>query len=156
MRNKIVHLAGRLAVTGSVVAPLLLGATPLRASPLDPAVVVGSFDDTLLAVMSQAKTLGYRGRYKLLEPTVSQTFDIRTMTRTAVGLSWAELSETQKDRLTEAFYHFITATFAKRFDDLAGEKFEAQGVRMIAGGIFVETHLVQPSGEQIRINFLTH
>jgi phospholipid transport system substrate-binding protein len=156
MTSKISHLFGCIALTGAAVAPLLLSATPLRADPPDPSVVVGSFDDALLAAMGQAKTLGYRGRYELLKAAVSQTFDIRTMTRAAVGLSWAQLSESQKDRLVDAFQDFITATFARRFDDSAGEKFEVKGTRMITGGVLVENHLVELSGERIRINFLIH
>lgn len=151
--SKIAHLAARAALTA---APLLLGAAPLRADPPEPASVVGHFDDTLLAAMGRAKTLGYRGRYDLLEPAVNQTFDIPAMTRTAFGPGWAGLSEDQKTRLTDAFGRFITATFAERFDDFGGETFEVQGAKPITGGTLVENHLVKPSGERVRINYLTH
>jgi phospholipid transport system substrate-binding protein len=154
--NNIAHLAARSALSVSVVAPLLLGAAPLRADSREPAAVVAYFDDTLLAAMGGAKTLGYRGRYDLLEPAIKETFDIPAMTRIAVGLGWAGLSESQKSRLTDAFRRFITATFAERFDDFGGEKFEVQDAKPITGGILVENHLVKPDGERIRINYLTH
>jgi phospholipid transport system substrate-binding protein len=154
--NNIAHLAARSALSVSVVAPLLLGAAPLRADTREPTAVVAQFDDALLAAMGGAKTLGYRGRYELLEPAVNGTFDIPTMTRIAVGPGWAELSESQKNRMTDAFRRFITATFAERFDDFGGEKFDVKGAAPITGGMLVENDLVKPDGERIRINYLTH
>jgi len=154
--NDIAHQAARAALSVSIAAPLLFVAAPLCAGSPEPAAVVAHFDDTLLAAMRGAKTLGYRGRYELLEPAVNETFDVPTMTRVAVGLGWAGLSESQKGRLTDAFRRFITATFAERFDDFGGEKFEIHGAEPITGGVLVENQLVKPDGERVRINYLTH
>ena len=155
--NRITQHTVRATLTGLAVAPLLLlGAAPLRADSREPAAIVEHFDNTLLAAMSGAKTLGYRGRYDLLEPVVNKTFDVPAMTRIAVGLGWAGLSESQKSRLTDAFGRFITATFAERFDDFSGETFEVRGATPISAGVLVENHLVKPNGEHIRINYLTH
>ena len=154
--KKVARLAAHAALTGSIATSLLMPAAPLHADTGEPAVVVGHLDDTLLAVMGQAKTLGYRGRYDILAPTIGKTFDIPAMTRIAVGPGWAGLSESQKSRLTDAFGRFITATFASRFDDYGGEKFEIEGARPISGGTLVENQLVKPNGERVRINYLTH
>jgi phospholipid transport system substrate-binding protein len=154
--NKIGHLVARAALTGSFAASLLLGVAPLHADTGEPAAVVGNFDDTLLVVMGQAKMLGYRGRYDILEPAIDKAFDVPAMTRTAVGPGWAGLSESQRSRLTDAFRRFITATFAVRFDDYGGERFEVQGAKPMTGGVLVENHLVKSNGERVRINYLTH
>jgi len=150
------YIAGRAALIGSIAASLLMTATPLRAETSEPAAVVRNFDDALLNAMGQAKTLGYRGRYEILAPAVSKTFDVSAMTRIAVGRAWTGLSESQKTRLTDAFGHFIAATFASRFDDYGGEKFEVAGARPMSAGVLVENQLVKPSGERVTINYLTH
>ena len=106
--------------------------------------------------MKQADRLGIQGRYDKLAPAIRATFDMAAMTRIAVGLGWAGLSESQKSRLTDAFGRFITATFAERFDDFSGETFEVRGATPITAGVLVENHLVKPNGEHIRINYLTH
>ena len=154
--TNITHQAARVALSVAVVTPLLFVAAPVRADPRDPATVIARFDDTLLGAMRGAKTLGYRGRYDLLEAVVNETFDVPTMSRIAVGLGWAGLSESQKTRLTDAFRRFITATFAERFDDFGGERFEVEGAKPIPSGILVENSLIKPDGERVRINYLTH
>lgn len=141
----------------SIVAILLaLGAAPAQAASGDAAAVVGHFDDALIRVMSQAKTLGYGGRYAILEPVIDEIFDVPSMTRIAVGPSWSGFTDDQKNRLTKAFGHFITATFADRFDDYGGEKFQVQGTRAMGGGVLVQNQMIKPDGEHIRINYLTH
>jgi phospholipid transport system substrate-binding protein len=145
-----------VALGSLVVALLVTAAVPSHAEPREPSVVVQTFDDRLLAAMSGAKTLGYRGRYDLLEPAVNETFDIPAMVRIAVGPDWARVSESQKARLIEAFARFITATFAERFDDFGGEKFEVGAAMPIAAGVLVENQLVKPDGQRVRIDYLTH
>jgi phospholipid transport system substrate-binding protein len=154
--TKIARLAARATLTGSLVASLLMATAPVRAETGDSTGVVGRFDDTLLQAMSQAKTLGYQGRYDLLEPAVGRTFDIPTMTRIAVGPSWTGLSDSEKSRVTDAFRRFITATFADRFNDFGGEKFEVLGAKPMTAGTLVENQLVKPNGDHVAINYLTH
>jgi phospholipid transport system substrate-binding protein len=149
------NLAASAALGLCLVTFLLTDAVPLHAESREPSVVVQTFDDHLLAAMSGAKSLGYRGRYDLLEPAVKETFDIPAMTRIAVGSEWTGLSDSQKSRLIEAFGRFITATFAERFDDFGGERFEVRRATPITGGVLVENHLVKPDGERIRIDYLT-
>jgi phospholipid transport system substrate-binding protein len=143
-----------LGILGAVL--LILGAAPLDAAQPEPKVVVGQFDDALLTVMKQAKTLGYQGRYSTLAPFIGQTFDVPTMTRIAVGPGWSKLPDDQRNRLIAAFRDFIVATFAERFDGYGGETFEVQSATPMAGGMLVENQLVKPDGERVRINYLTH
>ena len=154
--NKIAHLATHATLICSIAASLLLSAAPLRADTGESAELVGSFDDTLLLVMSQAKILGYRGRYELLGQAVDKTFDVPAMTRISVGPGWTGLSDNEKNRLTDAFRCFITATFATRFDAYGGERFTILGAKPIIGGILVENQLIMPNGERVMINYLTH
>jgi phospholipid transport system substrate-binding protein len=146
-RSAGVALAGAILVAAS---------TPLRAAPLEPAAVVGLFNDSLLAAMVREGNLGYRSRYDILAGVIDKTFDIALMTRMAVGPGWAGLPADQQHRIIDAFRRFITAIFAERFDAYAGEKFEIQGGRAMGTGILVENQLVPPSGERVQINYLMH
>ena len=51
------------------------------------------------------------------------------MTRLAIGPSWATLSPAQQQQLTEAFRHYIAATYADRFDSYSGEQLQVTGER---------------------------
>ena len=55
--------------------------------------------DALLSTMKNGRTLGQSGRFTHLEPVIRRTFDIPSMTRLSVGLSWAGLTEAQRQEL---------------------------------------------------------
>jgi phospholipid transport system substrate-binding protein len=138
---------------------LLVGATAIGAAHAGPAArppeaAVTGLDQSLLEVMQHAKELGYAGRYARLEPVVKQAFDIRAMTRIAVGTGWATLSQSQQDQLSSAFGKFITATYARRFDGYSGETFETLGAKPIGAGMLVQTQLVRTDGEPVALNYL--
>jgi phospholipid transport system substrate-binding protein len=121
-----------------------------------PSDVVRHFYDELLDVMQNAAALGVKGRYQKLEPLVLTTFDVPFMMRLSVGPLWAKLSPEQKRDAWKAFARYITATYATRFDDYAGERFQIVGEEQINQGTIVKTQLVKSDGEKITINYLLH
>jgi phospholipid transport system substrate-binding protein len=121
-----------------------------------PSDVVRHFYDELLDVMQNAAALGVKGRYQKLEPLVLTTFDVPFMMRLSVGPLWAKLSPEQKRDAWKAFARYITATYATRFDDYAGERFQIVGEEQINHGTIVKTQLVKSDGEKITINYLLH
>ena len=153
--NRTTQLTVRATLTVLAVAPLLLGAAPLRADSREPAAIVEHFDNTLLAAMSGAKTLGYRGRYDLLEPVVNKTFDVPAMTRIAVGPDWNGIAPGQQSELTESFARMTIATYANRFDGYSGERFEVEPAsESRSTGRIVRTKLVPSNGEPVTLNYL--
>lgn len=64
-----------------MVVPFVLSLRAVHASPADPVAIVEVFDNTLLAAMCGAKTLGYGGRYDLLQPVIESTFDVPELAR---------------------------------------------------------------------------
>jgi phospholipid transport system substrate-binding protein len=110
---------------------------------------VKAFYAVLLDTMKQAKTLGFAGRYKKLDPAIDATFDIPAMTRVAVGASWAQADEKTRADLIAAFRRLSVANYAHNFDGYDGERFEVSDTvetrgaerivdsKLIAGG---DTH----------------
>ena len=72
--------------------------------------------DTLLSTMKNGRTLGQSGRFVQLEPVVRRTFDIASMARLSVGPSWATMSESQRQQVTDGLGRYISAIYADRFD----------------------------------------
>ena len=101
-------LALLLATGMSAVVPAAL--------PMNPQDSVRSLYDILLTTMKDGRTLGQSGRYARLAPVVGRLFDVPLMARLAVGPSWATLSPAQQQQVTDAFAHYISATYADRFD----------------------------------------
>ena len=120
----------------------------------DPQANVRGFYDTLLNTMKNGRTLGQSGRYARLAPVVDRLFDVPSMTRLAVGSSWPTLPAAQQQQLTEAFRHYIAATYADRFDSYSGEQLQVTGERPYNADIIVQTKIVKSNGETTTLNYL--
>ena len=131
-----------------LAAALIGGAIPAAASAQasDPAAVqIEAFDNSLLSVMKQAKSLGAQGRYRELEPVMARTFDLPTMTRFAVGPKWAAVAPADQAALTKAFSRLAISFFAKNFDDFDGQSFKIDpNVDTRGPDKLVRTHILSP------------
>ena len=141
----------------ALLAVALLAAyseSPSRAAG-SPDATVASFYDTLLATMKDGTKLGFKGRSERLEPAIKTAFDLPLMTRLMVGPPWTSVSPEQRDQLVAAFSDFSIATYASRFDDYSGERFEVDPkTSQTNNGMIVRTKLVKSDGEPVQIDYL--
>ena len=103
-----------------------LAGLPSRAlaAPTDPAAArVDAFDGALIDMMKGGSSLGVKGRARKITPAVEATFDLPTMTRFAVGPTWAQMTPAQQAALTAAFTRLTVANYAHTFDSYGGERF---------------------------------
>jgi phospholipid transport system substrate-binding protein len=140
----------------AIVALACLCAGGAAAAVPGPSEVVGRFDDVLLNVMQNADALGIKGRYEKLAPVVLATFDVPFMARLSIGPLWAKAQPDEKQRAAKAFARYITATYANRFDDYSGEKFEVLGEQRLKHGTLVRTNIVKSDGDKVAINYVLH
>jgi phospholipid transport system substrate-binding protein len=157
MRSMISSSArtGRLAAL-SLVLSLTIGVFVDSAASLalDPQANVRGFYDTLLSTMKNGQILGQSGRYTRLAPVVDRVFDVASMTRLAIGSSWATLPPAQQQQLIEAFRHYIAATYADRFDSYSGEQLQVTGEQPYNADVIVQTKIVKSDGETTTLNYL--
>jgi phospholipid transport system substrate-binding protein len=159
MRN----LIRSTARTGFVMAlcfalALAFAASGERAAalPSGPQESIGNFYAILISTMKGGGMLGQSGRYAKLAPAVDRAFDVLYMTRLAIGPSWPSLAADQQTKLTEAFRHYITATYADRFDSYSGEQLQVTGEQSYNDDIIVQTRIVKSNGEATTLNYLMH
>ena len=136
--------------------PLVAGLRPAAAADAGSApAVIERFYEQLLAIMKEAKRLGFDGRYTRLAPTISQTFDLPLMTRIAIGPGWAQIPADQQQRLNAAFSRYTISMYANRFDDFGGERLEVTPTATPnPNGVLVNSRLVKTNGEAIALNYL--
>lgn len=140
-----------------VLATLVLAgfiAPGVRAAQATPAATVDQLHVTLIGVMQQAGALGFDGRYRTLAPTVMGSFNLALMAQVTVGRHWRSLSEEQKASFIDAFSRMTLVTYATRFDDYSGERFEFVAETQTAKSVVVKTQLVKANGERIRLNYI--
>lgn len=132
---------------------LLAFPQPSQASPALEAIE--KLNQTLLAVMKNASSLGYDGRYRELEPVVLRTFDHAFMAQVMTGRFWAGFTAAQRDLLVATLRRFTAATYAARFDGYSGQMFEilgeAPGPRDM---VLVKTKIVSSPSDAVAIDYL--
>jgi phospholipid transport system substrate-binding protein len=148
-------LSSRVVSSVAVALLILLPANGFGASGDPAAVRVDNLYNALLDTMKQAKQLGIKGRYDKLAPVLGKTYDLPLMSKIAVGKNWDALSAAQRESIVNAFTRMTTATYASRFDDFSGERFEVlQTADQPNGDKIVKTHIVQSDGKAVQLNYL--
>src|SRR3954469_24085285 len=116
MRLLAIGTGRKRAVAAIALCAALAVLPPHPAAAANGSETVQSLYNTLLTTMQNGPALGPRGRYARIESAVRQAFDMNYMTRLAVGPEWAQLNETERQQVAQAFQRYITAIYAERFD----------------------------------------
>jgi phospholipid transport system substrate-binding protein len=132
-----------------------LAAAPVRADTASPQGVIETFYGTLVGVMKDGPHLGFSGRYDRLKPAIETAFNLPLMSRLSIGPQWQSLSPDEQSRLTRAFSDFTVSTYASRFNDFSGERFEVlPNAEQAGGGVVVQSRLVKSDGDPVTLNYL--
>jgi phospholipid transport system substrate-binding protein len=156
MTNLVTLVVRRGKIAGLCIAlALAAGIFTENASALaDPQGNVRGFYDALLTTMRNGPTLGQSGRYARLAPVVDRIFDVPSMTRLAIGPTWATLSPAQQQQLVEAFRHYVAATYADRFDSYSGQQLQVTGERPYNADVIVQTKIIKSDGDTTTLDYL--
>jgi phospholipid transport system substrate-binding protein len=127
---------------------------PGYAAPSSGGDTVQGLYDALLSTMKNGRTLGQSGRFTQLEPVIRRSFDVASMARLAVGPSWANLTEAQRQEVTESFGRYISAIYADRFDSYAGQKLEVTGEQPAPSGAMVRSQIIKADGEPVKVDYM--
>lgn len=74
----------------------------------------------------------------------------------SAGRIWREMTPQQQQRFVDAFAKYVSVTYARRFDEYAGDPKIGMGQAIDAGkkGFVVETPIQQPDGRPIDVRWL--
>ena len=64
------------------------------------------------------------------------------------------LTSAQQQQVTGAFAHYVSATYADRFDSYSGEQLQVIGERPYGSDVIVQTKIVDSKGEPTALNYL--
>ena len=142
------------AVALAALLGLAMGPYPGHAAPASGGDTVQGLYDALLSTMKNGRTLGQSGRFTQLEPVIRTTFDIPLMARLSVGLSWATLTEAQRQQVTESFGRYFSAIYADRFNSYAGQKLQVTGEQPNAAGTMVRSQIVKANGDPVNVDYM--
>jgi phospholipid transport system substrate-binding protein len=126
----------------------------VQAAPSSGGAIVQGLYDALVDTMKNGRILGQSGRFTQLEPVIRRSFDIASMTRLSVGPSWTNLTDAQRQQMTESFGRYISAIYADRFDSYAGQKLEVTGEQPAPSGVMVRSQIIKANGEPVKVDYM--
>lgn len=151
------RLLGGLAATAAVAAFAL---APLASSAADvaPDALVRKSIDEVLAVIRTDKDLQAGNQRKILdlvEEKVLPNFDFTRMTRLAVGRSWSQASDAQKESLVREFRTLLVRTYSTSLSQYRNQTIDVKPVKLVSGDTdtVVKTLVNQPGGQPIPIDY---
>ena len=99
-----------------------------------------------------AKDIDNADRAARFRTLFTETFDVPTIGRFALGTPWRTASEADRADYLKAFEDFIVATYATRFADYGGEAIRTTGSRRGDDGeVFVTSEFVRAQGAPVRV-----
>jgi phospholipid transport system substrate-binding protein len=153
MRTPLKRLPLLLALIAMAAAPLM-AAKPARAATDPAAAQIETFDNALIDVMKNGASLGVKGRYRKLAPTIAHTFNLPAMTQFAVGPAWSTFTPAQQSALIDAFSRLSIANYAHNFSSYGGEHFEIDpNVQTRGPDKIVQTHLIRVHDTPVALNY---
>ncbi|BFU96114.1 MAG: hypothetical protein NTNFB02_28360 [Nitrospira sp.] len=125
----------------------------IRGETPGPDQVISRLNVALIETMRGGKELGFSGRYRLLEPVVTETFLLPYMASVSVGRHWKTLTEEQQGQFEEIYAAWSIASYAKHFDEYAGERFEITKQAQTAGGAAVLSKLLSSKDNETEFEY---
>ncbi len=115
---------------------------------------VKKMNAALLESMKKADEIGFRGRYKLLDPVIKDVFALRFMGEVAMGSYWKNLTPEQKKTYLDIYTDWTVSSYAGNFDGYSGETFKIKEGQTVSGNtVTVVSHLVRPHEDSIIFNY---
>ncbi len=130
------------AMAGLLAMPAGIARAQTAAGPAPPVQQLNAAADRRDAGRQRRRP--FTQRFALLAPVVDQVFDLPTVLRTSVGLSWSSLPPDQQAALEQAFRRYTVATFVSNFDSYDGQRIEVLGNQraVMPGEVVVPTQIV--------------
>jgi phospholipid transport system substrate-binding protein len=138
---------------------LLAFLAPAAASAQEaPDALVKRVTDEVLAIIKADKDLqsgNSRKIAELAEAKVLPHFDFMRMTRLAVGRSWQQASDAQKEQLVREFRTMLVRTYSTSLTAYRNQKIEVKPLKMAAADkeVTVRTAVIQQGGPPIPIDY---
>jgi phospholipid transport system substrate-binding protein len=121
-----------------------------------PMLPIERLNAALLSAMRAGKATPFVQRYRILEPVITQVFDLQTVLAESVGFAWFSVPAQQKAQLLDVFRRYTASTYTANFDSYNGQTFRmAHTIRTLPDGrVIVTTEFVPRDDSPTALNYV--
>lgn len=140
------------AVAAEQSAPAEAYASP--AADAGPTEVVAALEAALVSSMRSGSETTYLDRARRLGPVVRRVVNHERMAALVLGAAWRELESRQRERFVGLLEDLSVATYARRFADYSGERFEQVESRELREDrAVVRTRMIRPRNDPVAFSY---
>ena len=147
----------RLAALALTALALLAPAASFAQETAPDALVRKSIDEVLALIKADKELQNGNPKklHALVEEKILPNFDFTRMTRLAVGRSWSQASDAQKQALTREFQSLLVRTYSTSISQYRNQTIDVKPAKIAAGDkdTVVRTVVNQPGGQPIPIDY---
>ncbi|WP_417518907.1 ABC transporter substrate-binding protein [Minwuia sp.] len=121
----MIDIRGILKAVAIALTACMIALSPAKAA--GERAVVENLNAVLLETMQEGRERGFAWRYEKLSQSLPGIFDFPLMAQIGLQRHWSGIAEVDRRRIIDAFTRMSVSTFASRFDDFKGERFEVEG-----------------------------
>jgi len=123
----------------------------------EPQQIIGILQNALIKAMQQGKEMSYHDREAFLAPVIQKTHDLETIVRTILGAYWITLDKTKQQDMLSTFAQNSTATYADRFNQYDGERFEIIENQLLPRGrMLVRSQFIKADKGVVSFDYVLH
>ncbi|GGY01686.1 toluene tolerance protein [Litchfieldella qijiaojingensis] len=117
--------------------------------------IVSDLHEALIESMKAGSEISYEERYEQLQPVIERTHHFPYIARFVLGRYASRLEREEQQQFLEVFRRLSVATYASRFDNYNGERFQHVSSREVSPGrMVVRTVLVTSKGTRVQLDYL--
>jgi len=143
-------LSVSLGIAVIVAASMPASAGKFAGEPKD---FIADLGDRAIRTLADT-TVGDSSRRMQFRELFLDGFDVKSLSRYAIGRYWRKASSAQRSEYQRLFTDFIVNTYASRFGQYSGEKLVVTGERAVKGkDTIVHSDIVRPDGAPVRVDW---
>ncbi|MEM6422479.1 MAG: ABC transporter substrate-binding protein [Pseudomonadota bacterium] len=122
LRDAMASMSRRQCLTG-LTALMVAGLAAARAAALDATIAKAHVQSTLDEVLTLVRAPGEAaGKADAFRAILEKRAAMPQIARFAAGRLWNDMSADQQDRYTDAFTHYVSTVYARRFQEYSGQE----------------------------------
>ena len=151
IRRKILTSAFLLALITSLSGVAISASASAKAT--NPTEFIADLGDKAIRTLADT-SVGDASRRMKFRILFLEGFDVKSLSRYAIGRYWRKASMDQRGEYQRLFTDFIVNTYANRFGQYSGEKLDVTGERAVKGkDTIVQSQIVRPKGAPVRVDW---
>lgn len=121
----------------------------------DPEEPIARLENTLIEHMKAGGSVGFDERFETLRRVTEEIMAVDLMGRFLFGRDWASFGEQQRERFKRAFLDLSATSYAGRFKEFSGERFDPVEVQKQGEDrAVVKRRLTTGKGDRITFDYL--